>query len=190
MNSISLQKHFACQTKTSKVQQISSFAELSRRSMHYFARLVGYFPLTLHNRTPSHQPYLPRLPPTPSPQPRQSSPVLLPGYKGAHPCLHPSINKLSSGDSQAALPAPVPHGNNIIMPAQKEASRYGGAGVTGIKGRMFDLLTKGISASPNLRRSLSSSIGPRTRIIAAYRCSRKQLQRTLKDILTISLTSR
>jgi hypothetical protein len=49
----------------------------------------------------------------------------------------------------------LPDGNNIIVPAaQKEASRYGGAGVTGIKGRMFDLLAKGISANPKLWRSL------------------------------------
>ncbi|HTF67645.1 MAG TPA: hypothetical protein VK638_33695 [Edaphobacter sp.] len=49
----------------------------------------------------------------------------------------------------------LPHGNNIIIPAaQKEASRYGGAGVTGIKGRMFELLAKGICANPKLWKSL------------------------------------
>jgi hypothetical protein len=45
----------------------------------------------------------------------------------------------------------LPDGNNIIIPAaHKEASRYGGAGVTAIKGRMFDLLAHGISANPKL----------------------------------------
>jgi hypothetical protein len=49
----------------------------------------------------------------------------------------------------------LPDGNNIIIPAaQKEASRYGGAGVTGIKGRMFDLLATGICADPKLWESL------------------------------------
>jgi hypothetical protein len=37
----------------------------------------------------------------------------------------------------------------IIPAAQKEATRYGGAGVTGIKGRMFDLFAQGMTDHPN-----------------------------------------
>lgn len=43
----------------------------------------------------------------------------------------------------------LPRTQVIVLPAaQEEATRYGGAGVTGIKGRMFDLFAKGMVDHP------------------------------------------
>ena len=43
----------------------------------------------------------------------------------------------------------LPRTGVIVLPAaQAEATRYGGAGVTGIKGRMFDLFAKGMADHP------------------------------------------
>ena len=50
-----------------------------------------------------------------------------------------------------------PHSNMITLPAaQPEATRYKGAGVTGIKGQMFDLLSQGITTHPIRLKSLVS----------------------------------
>jgi hypothetical protein len=43
-----------------------------------------------------------------------------------------------------------PAGVTVLPAAQKEARRYGGAGVTGIKGRMFELFAKGVTEHPDL----------------------------------------
>jgi hypothetical protein len=43
----------------------------------------------------------------------------------------------------------LPRAGVVVLPAaQAEATRYGGAGVTGIKGRMFDLFAKGMADHP------------------------------------------
>ncbi len=43
----------------------------------------------------------------------------------------------------------LPSAGVVMLPAaQTEARRYGGTGVTGIKGRMFDLFARGITAHP------------------------------------------